>query len=377
MSPEERVARFRLARTSGVGPVTFRRLIERFGSAKAAIEQLPDLAARGGSKKPLVACSAAEAMAEIAKLEAMDGEYLVLGDDDYPARLAAIEDAPCLLSVLGNAALLNKPQIAIVGSRNASLQGRKFAESIASGLGRNGYVVTSGLARGIDTAAHAACLNTGTVAVTAGGIDVIYPAENRNLHEQIAMRGAIVAENAFGIQPTNQYFPRRNRIISGLSLGVVIVEGTLRSGSLITAHIAADQGREVFAVPGHPFDPRAGGPNALIRDGANIATSVDDILNVLARSPAIPLLVQEAANQSYAHEAAMPDESVLKKIRSDLWPLLSGTPVTVDELIRETAAPVPAVQTVLLEWELAGRITRHPGNRVSACLSGEVVDRTA
>lgn len=377
LASHERIARFRLGRTNGVGPITFRRLIERYGSAVRALEQLPELAKRGGRAKPLVACSLMDAQSEIERLEKIGGTYLVWGDSDYPARLAATEDAPCIISVLGNPALLGKPQIAIVGSRNASLQGRKFAETIAQGLGRAGYVVTSGLARGIDTAAHAMCLNTGTIAVVAGGVDVIYPAENTALYEQLKLQGAIVAENEFGIQPTNQHFPRRNRIISGLSLGVVIVEGTLKSGSLITAHLAADQGREVFAVPGHPFDPRAGGPNALIRDGANIVTSVDDILNVLARSPAIQLQVQEPANQSYQHEPATPDEAILEKTRDALWSLLSTTAVGIDDLIRETGLPVPAVQTVLLEWELGGRIIRHPGNRVTACLSDGMVDRSA
>ncbi|HEY8964742.1 MAG TPA: DNA-processing protein DprA [Alphaproteobacteria bacterium] len=371
---DERIARFRLARTKGVGPITFRRLIERYSSAVRAIEQLPELSKKGGRAKPLVACNMAETMAEIANLEAASASWLVWGDAEYPERLAVLEDAPCVLSVMGNVALLNKPQIAIVGSRNASLQGRKFAENVAQALGRAGYVVTSGLARGIDTAAHTASLNTGTIAVTAGGIDVIYPAENKDLHAQIAQNGAIVAENEFGVQPTNQHFPRRNRIISGLSMGVVIVEATLKSGSLITAHTAADQGREVFAVPGHPFDPRAAGPNSLIRDGANVVTSAEDILNVLARSPAIPLQVQEPANQSYQHEVAMPDEQILGKARDAIWPLLSSAPTNVDEIIRETRLPVPAVHTVLLEWELAGKVTRHPGNRVSACLSGEVVD---
>lgn len=363
LQPAERIARLRLARSDGIGPITFRRLIERYGSGLRAAEQVPELAKRGGRAKPLKLLALSEAEDEAARIEKIGATLLVWGDDNYPASLAAIEDAPMTLAVLGKIEIFEKPAVAIVGSRNASLQGRKFAENIAAGLGRAGVCVVSGLARGIDTAAHAASLATGTIAVLAGGVDVVYPAENKTLYDHIAAGGAVVAENELGVQPTNQHFPRRNRIISGLSLGVVIVEGTLKSGSLITAHLAADQGREVFAVPGHPMDPRASGPNSLIRDGAVLVNGAADILDTIARMKDRRIREPEPIPPDFT--ADEPDAATLDQARTRLLPLLGAVPAGVDELIRETRLPAPAVQTILLELELAGRLTRHPGNRVS------------
>jgi len=360
----ERIARLQLARSDGIGPITFRRLIERYGSAIRAVEKVPDLAKNGGRAKPLGIIALKTIEDELNRIEKIGAKLLVYGDADYPAQLAAIEDAPMTLTVLGNVNLLNKQSIGIVGSRNASLQGRKFAENLSIELGRAGLVITSGLARGIDTAAHAASLATGTVAVVAGGVDVVYPAENKTLYDHIAAGGAIVAENELGTQPMAQHFPRRNRIISGLSLGVVIVEGTLKSGSLITAHVAADQGREVYAVPGHPMDPRAGGPNALIRDGATLVSGPRDILDSLARLKEMRIREPQPVPADFV--ANDPDPGILEAARQCLLPLLGSVPALVDDLIRETGLKPPVIQTILLELELGGRLTRHPGNRVSA-----------
>lgn len=367
----ERLARLRLARTNGIGPVTFKRLIDRYGSAQTALEAIPDLSRNGGRKTPLTPCPQNVAQTEWDKLQSMDGTLLVLGEPDYPAHLSAIEDAPCTLSIIGDTSFLHRPQIAVVGSRNASLQGRKITADISTSLGKSGYAITSGLARGIDTAAHTAALPTGTIAVVAGGVDVIYPTENSALYHDIASRGAIVSENALGTQPTNMHFPRRNRIISGLSLGTLIVEAALKSGSLITATFAADQGREVFAIPGHPYDPRAAGPNALIRDGATLVTHANDILqNLNTRT-----VVHEPANTSYTHAPTQIDDNTLQNARNDIIPLLGTMRVSVDDLIRETGIPAPIIHTVLLELELADRLIRHPGNQVSASHFDDPVDK--
>jgi len=377
LTPPEILARLRLARTDGVGPVTFRRFLDRYGTAQRALDALPELAARrGAGAKPMVACPQSVAEEELSRIDAADAKLLVFGDDDYPALLAATDDAPMTLTVLGNANLLKKSSVAIVGSRNASLQGRRFAESVSENLGRTGLCITSGLARGIDTAAHGASLNTGTIAVVAGGVDVIYPLENKQLYAAIAEKGCIVAENPLGMQPSAQHFPRRNRIISGLSLGVVVVEATTKSGSLITAHIAADQGREVFAVPGHPFDPRASGPNSLIRDGATLVTSAADILDALSRQKSLRIVREPSAAPDYA-SGNEPDPQTLNEAHSIITDLLGNMPVSVDELIAETGIPASVVQTVLLELELAGSIQRHPQNRVSAPSLDVGIDRTA
>jgi DNA processing protein len=365
MDNREKIARLRLARTDGVGPATYRRLIDRYGTAQRAIEAMPELSRRGGRAKPLAPASSESAEQEIDALRKLGGQMLVHGDDAYPAQLAVIDDAPMTLSVLGNAGLLKSASIGIVGSRNASLQGRKLAETFADNLGRAGLIIVSGLARGIDTAAHAASINTGTIAVVAGGVDVVYPS------------GAVIAENALGTQPTSQHFPRRNRIISGLSKGVVIVEGTLKSGSLITAHMAADQGREVFAIPGHPFDPRAGGPNALIRDGATLTTSAQDILDQLARMADLRIVRETGAAPANDLSINEPDEKILGAARNDLPALLNNVPVPVDDLIRTSQIPASAVHTILLELELAGRLTRHPGNRVSAPYIEYAMDKSS
>ncbi|MBU6234953.1 MAG: DNA-processing protein DprA [Alphaproteobacteria bacterium] len=375
LEPAERTARLQLARTDGIGPITFKRLLDRFQSARRTLEALPDMAKRGGRAKPFTPYTQAAAEDEIAKLNKLGGTLVVMGDEGYPSHLAAIDDAPMVLSVIGNASMLLQSGIAIVGSRNASLQGRRFAETLAADLGRAGLSVISGLARGIDTAAHGASLTTGTVAVVAGGVDVIYPAENKGLYETISQKGCIVAENPLGMQPLAQHFPRRNRIISGLSQGVVIVEANTKSGSLITATMAADQGREVFAVPGHPFDPRAAGPNSLIRDGATLVTSAHDILDAIARRKTLRV-VRETANTQPFFPGAEPESHTVDSAREALCNLMGATPVGVDDLIREAGIPAPVINIALLELELAGRIVRHPQNRVSMPFSAEGMDRS-
>lgn len=359
---DDTISALRLARTPQVGPVTYRRLVERFGSAKAALERMPDMARRAGGK-PLVPFPLEAAQSEISRVEAAQGRLLVWGSPDYPAMLAVTEDAPAVLTMLGQAPVLQRKCIAIVGSRNASLNGRKFAEKLALELGAAGLTVVSGLARGIDTAAHAASLMTGTIAVLAGGVDVIYPPENKPLYEQIVARGAILAENPFGMQPTAQHFPRRNRIVSGLCLGTVVVEATQKSGSLITAHIAAEQGREVFAVPGHPFDPRASGPNTLIRDGATLVASAQDILDVIMRLHAG--YVADGADNTFMPAPAIVPDDMADSLREDIFDMCASTPVAIDTIIAETGAGSHIVNAAILELELAGRLTRHPGGRVS------------
>jgi len=364
LSPRERLDRLRLARSENVGPITFRRLIERFGSAGAALEALPNLARQGGRRGPVRLCPEADAQREAEAVERLGARLLVLGDDVYPASLSAIADPPPVLSVLGDTALLSRPSVAIVGARNASAAGRRFARTLAEEIGQAGFVVVSGLARGIDTAAHEGALATGTVAVVAGGVDVVYPEENRTLHGRIASQGAIVAEMPPGTEPIAALFPRRNRTISGLALGTVVVEAALRSGSLITARQALDQGREVFAVPGSPQDPRARGANDLIRQGATLVEGAGDILGVLgpASGGRRNTPVNRLNQKEYFSDAGPSD---MNELRTKILILLSPTPVAVDEIVRQCQLSPATVALVLLELELAGRLERHPGNQVS------------
>ena len=274
------VDRLRLVRSPGIGPVTFRQLLARFGSPAAALDAVPNLAARGGGKPPRLA-SATDAEREIARVEALGGRYLVLGQGLYPRALAELDDAPPLLTVKGDLQLLDKPLVAIVGARNASAAACRFARQLAYDLGQQGAVVVSGLARGIDTAAHEGSIESGTIGVIAGGLDVFYPPENETRQRTMAERGLVVAEMPPGTEPRARHFPYRNRIIAGLSQGTVVVEAAPRSGSLITARLAGEQGREVMAVPGSPLDPRAQGCNQLIRDGATLIQNAADVLEAV------------------------------------------------------------------------------------------------
>jgi len=368
LTPSERLDWLRLIRSENVGPVTFRHLLRRFGSAGAALAALPDLARRGGRAQPLKVHPRAAAERELAELERLSGRLIGFTEPDFPAPLAAVDDSPPLLAMLGQPQVLTRPTVAIVGARNASANGRLIAGTLAREIGAAGYSIASGLARGIDSAAHEAALDTGTVAVVAGGIDVIYPPENEALYRAIAARGAVVAEMPIGTVPQARHFPRRNRLISGLSLGVVVVEAALRSGSLITARFALEQGREVFAVPGSPLDPRSAGANGLIREGALLVESAADVIAALsAQKP--PLSTREELKFTPA-PAADPAEREVAAARPVLLELLSPEPVAVDELLRACPFSPAAVQTALLELELAGRLARHPGNRVSLLAEG-------
>ena len=363
----EKLAWLRLIRTENIGPISFHQLLQRFGSATQAIQALPDLASRGGRKKPLILPPVSVVEQEYTALRKIGGDFIAAFEDGYPLALAAINDPPPVIAILGRRELLKRNAVGIVGARNASLNGKKFAEKLSRDLGQSDIVVASGLARGIDTAAHVGSLPTGTIAVVAGGIDVVYPPENQKLYEQIAKEGVIIAESAFGMEPFAQSFPRRNRIVSGLSAGVVVVEATLKSGSLITARMAAEQGRDVYAVPGHPMDPRAEGPNHLIREGATLVRGADDILEHVRMFTGGRSL-EDSAKNKFVYDAPVPandDPAILEEARGIIVNILSSVPVMVDDIIRETGLPIPVLQTVLLELELAGNIHRHPGNRIS------------
>jgi DNA processing protein len=361
LSDRERLDWLRLSRTQNVGPATFHALIRRFGNAAEALAELPRMAQRGGGKA-FVLPPPEDAPREMAVLEKIGGRMIAACEPDYPAGLAALEQPPPLIAVLGHAHLLKKEMAAVVGARNASALARKFTHALARDLGEAGLVIVSGLARGIDFAAHEAALETGTVAVVAGGIDIIYPPENEALYAAIRAQGVILSEMPLGEAPQARHFPRRNRIISGLSRGVVVVEAAERSGSLITAHYALEQGREVFAVPGSPLDPRARGANRLIRDGATLTEGARDVLEVLA--PMLGGAFREPDPIAPAAPAtALEDEA--DRIRGRVEEALGPAPVEIDELIRQLGAPAAAVLTVLLELELAGRCRRQPGNRVA------------
>jgi len=367
LGPEERLDWLRLARTETIGPVTFYALLRRFGSARAAIDAVPRL-----GRRDVTAVTRAQAERELAALDRLGARLLCWGEPLYPKPLEAVEDAPPVLTLLGQAEYLAAPIVAVVGARNASANGRRLAQDIAAGLGAEGIVVASGMARGIDAAAHAGSLATGSIAVVAGGVDVVYPEENRGLYDAMAKHGAVVAELPLGTEPQARHFPRRNRIISGMALGVVVVEAAAKSGSLITARFALEQGREVFAVPGSPLDPRCRGGNDLLRSGATLTENAADVVNQLgpllhgapfvppARSTTereLPLTVPIAAPKP----VSVDDDSSLDLILE----ILSPTPVAVDEVVRQCQLSAAAVATLLLELELAGRIERHPGNLVS------------
>jgi DNA processing protein len=345
-------------------------MLRRFGSARAALDVLPRLARRGERAKTVTPVTRAEAEAELTALHRAGARLVCWGEPGYPSALAAIEDAPPVLTVLGEAQLLQRPMIAVVGARNASANGRRIARDLAVELGRGGLVVISGLARGIDAAAHLGGLETGSVAVVAGGVDIVYPEENRGLYDALACRGAVVAELQIGTEPQARHFPRRNRIISGMALGVVVVEAAARSGSLITARFALEQGREVFAVPGSPLDPRSRGCNDLLRNGATLTESAEDVLAQLGAQlrGAQPLRSVRAAPIATlppwsppSPEEPAEDDAGQELILERLGP----TPVAVDELVRQCQMSAAAVATLLLELELAGRVERHPGNLVS------------
>jgi DNA processing protein len=381
LSEAERIAWLRLARTENIGPATFASLLARFGDIHEALDAAPLLAKRGGRALQLTPRENAER--EWDAVRTLSGRMIACCEPDYPEALAALDAPPPILTVLGRADILNRDMVAVVGARNASALGMKFPERMASDLGDAGLVVVSGLARGIDRAAHLAALGSGTVAVVAGGADIIYPPENTALHEQIIKGGAVVSEMALGMAPLARHFPRRNRIICGLARGVVVIEAAERSGSLITASYALEQGREVFAVPGSPLDPRAKGSNRLLREGATLTESAGDVLSALR-----PILIQRfeegthlgsgmsfnnvtasAARPGSVDDTPHRDEafSVIddERMRRAVEEKLSPAPVEIDELLRQCSGPASQILTILLELELAGRLARHPGARVS------------
>ena len=364
LSEEQRLDWLRLIRSDNVGPRTFRDLVNYYGGARSALAALPGLARRGGAAGPQRICSAEEAAAELQAARARGVVFVALGEPDYPARLPMIDDPPPLLAVRGQLAMLARPLVAIVGSRNASAAGVKFAERLARGLAEAGFGIVSGLARGIDAAAHRASLESGTVAVLAGGHDRIYPAEHAGLLQAMLANGAAVSEMPLAWEPRARDFPRRNRLISGLSLGVVIVEAARRSGSLITARLAGEQGREVFAVPGSPLDPRAEGTNGLLKQGAILVTEVADVIAVL--EPILgrglePPPAREPAQEAPGPSGVEPGEDE----RSRIVGLLGPTPTSIDDLVRLSQTSPAIVRTVLLELEIAGRLDRHGGGLVS------------
>ncbi len=367
LGANERLACLRLIRSENIGPATFRTLINLFGGAEAALAALPEVARRGGKRRPFRVCSITKAEDELAAADAIGSQPLFTIEPGYPKVLATIDYPPPLIYAKGNVASLNQPAIAIVGSRNCSGAGAAFARQLASELGSSRFVITSGLARGIDGAAHRSAIKTGTVAVLAGGLDVIYPPEHADLQLQIAESGCLVTECPPGFKPRGKDFPRRNRIISGMSLGVVVIEAAKRSGSLTTARFAAEQGRDVFAVPGHPLDPRAAGTNELLKSGAILATGSDDIIAELAPQ----LTLDHSANFRTNTEH---DENIVPKYadidvgsqeRELVLSMLTPTPISVNEVCRLSGLHAKQVQTIVLELSLAGRLEHHGQNLIS------------
>ena len=358
---DEQLAKLRLARTEGVGPLTFKRLLARFHTAQAALDALPEMAISAGRANLRITTEAAAAR-ERAALRRHGGQLICLGDKLYPPLLALLTDPPPVLSVLGDPDVLFSRAVGLVGARNASSNGMRMAEALATELAAAGLTVVSGLARGIDGAAHTGALHAGrTIAATAGGLDKPYPPEHAALQAHIAERGAVVTEAPWGTAPQSRHFPRRNRIIAGLSMGVVVVEAALRSGSLITARLAQEYGREVFAVPGSPLDPRCGGSNDLIRQGARITESAAD---VIAELPDDPFRDRLTGMSEPAVAPVCPPEQHLPPVRADLLRLLSPSPSDIDVVIRHSQFAPAAVMAALSQLELALRVEILPGNRV-------------
>lgn len=354
--------RLRLARTSRIGPVTYRQLISRFGSAAAALDALPDLVRRSGGK-PFSPASPAQIEREMTQVAALGGRYLFIDSPDYPAPLAELSNAPIAVMAQGNSSIFTSPSVAIVGARNASAAACRFARLLGGGLAEAGFVVVSGLARGIDAAAHLGAINAkpsgSTIGVIASGLDISFPPQNRELQAAIAQGHLLVTEYPPGTEPLARQFPHRNRIIAGATMGTVVVEAAPRSGSLLTARMANEAGREVMAVPGSPLDPRAQGCNGLIRDGATLIQSVDDIIEAVSR---IDRRMVRAPDISYNFE---PVEEADDTARAQFIDLLGPVSVSVDELIRQSGLAAPAVAALLLDLELAGRIEHQAGGRVT------------
>lgn len=389
LNDAQRLACLRLIRSENVGPVTFRQLINTYGGAEEALDALSELAHRSGRKRELILCSKDRAEAELTAADKAGATPLFTIEPGFPKRLALLDVPPPMIYAVGRLDLLNAPSIAIVGARQSSAAGQKLARMFAQDLAKAGLVVISGLARGIDGAAHAGSLDTGTIAVVAGGVDVIYPPEHDDLHAQIAKKGCIISEMPCGFRPRGKDFPRRNRLISGTALGVLVIEAAKRSGTLVTARMAGEQGREVFAVPGHPLDPRAQGTNLLLKNGATLVTEAADVIAALKPMTASPPgTFQEPTTQSFdsnitrqitSHPTELPhqpEQQVLASpppapmsddnARITVMTAIGPAPVDIDDIVRATGLSARQVNAVLLELDIAGQIDRHGANLVSA-----------
>ena len=370
LSDKQRLNWLRLIRTENIGPVAFRDLIMFCGSAASAIERLPDLNIRGGGSKPVRVTPHEDAEREIEAIKRMGARLVGMGEPDYPQQLKNCEAPPPLVIIKGDPNVFRKPPVAIVGSRNASVVGARFTERLARDLGDAGFAIVSGLARGIDAAAHKASLTSGTVAVLAGGLDRPYPPENLPIYRAIPEHeSALITEMPMGAEPRSRDFPRRNRIIAGLSLGLIVVEAAERSGSLISARMAGEMGRTVFAVPGSPLDPRARGTNSLLKQGATLVTNADDVIEALN-----PLISREAIHsdedqpdllKQFDEPPEPPHAITTDEQRDILLDALSVVPIDVDSLVRHTSLDASSAQLILLELDLAGRLLRYPGNQVA------------
>lgn len=366
---QEQVDWVRLSRSQNVSRNVFFNLLEAFDNASDAINNLAEFSLQGGRDKPIIICPLAKAELEIENCHKIGAEILTFRDHRYPKLLREIPDPPPLITALGNMSLLNKKTLGIVGPRNASFNGRKFANVIAEELGKRNFMIASGLAKGIDTAAHKGSLDTGTIAVVAGGINNIYPRENEGLYYDIAKKGVVISEIPFGVAPRGGNFPQRNRIISGLSYGVVIIEATLRSGTLITARFAIEQNREVFAVPGSPFDPRYQGTNLLIKQGAKLIENIDDILNelelieddfygesLMMMEPPAPEFVGFSIANKFGQQFGISEEEDIKLAKEMILSRINYDPISVDDIINVLQIPAQIVNIVLVQLELADQI---------------------
>jgi DNA processing protein len=364
LTDAQRIAWLQLIRSDSIGPATFRALINHYGSAQAALDALPELSRRGGAMRPARIATRSQAEDEIAAAERIGARFIGIGEPLYPPWLRHADSAPPLVCVRGGVQHLNTPAVAIVGARNASAAGRKMAAVLARDLGNAEFVVVSGLARGIDSAAHEAALSAGTIAIFAGGLDSVYPPENANLFDRIVDAGGCgLSEMPIGWEPRARDFPRRNRIIAGMTLATIVVEAAERSGSLITARMALEQNREVLAVPGSPLDPRAAGSNNLIKQGARMVTAVADVIEAV--TPLLGHAPEPAQGMFAAPVSSVPPPEPAETERERVIEALGPTPIEIDEIIRFTGVSARLVHVVLLELDLAGRIERHPGQRVS------------
>ncbi|KKJ76630.1 DNA processing protein DprA [Kiloniella litopenaei] len=367
---QEKLDWLQLIRSRSIGPITFYKLLERFGSAHEALKALSAKAIKNNQKDPVA--SRLNIDLELARIEKFGAQLIACGEENYPPLLAQIPDAPPLLQVIGNTKFLKKKTIAIVGARNASANGINLAKELAQDLGKFGFLIASGLARGIDTAAHQGAIENGTIAAVAGGLDIIYPPENRSLYEAIIEHGALISEMPLGSEPQAKHFPRRNRLVSGLSRGVVVIEASLKSGSMITARLAQEQGRETMAIPGSPLDPRSKGGNALIKQGAILVETAQDIAEALERPFDPPIKKEPQKKVTTELSTPLLDTVIEKKIpvdavdaRLSVKELLGPSPVYVDDLLRQSQLSPTELNGILLEFELAGQIEWQPGNRVA------------